>query len=292
MGRPEAQRALSRLPIDKIYQFEDGELAFGSSSTFRKARLRTQWEIVRAVKQVHKVKVKSGSTIGKEIGILMTLDHPNICKMFESYVDRQFIYLVMEFIEGHSLQHEIDENIRLKQRDEDRYSAIISQLFGAVKYFHDLGVVHRGLKPGNIMVCDADVDNVGPSIKLIDFGLALEGTPNEGHNTGRLEGGTAYLAPEVHLATIYSEASDMYSIGVIIFVMLLERFPSNNVDTDVLEIKSLDGRDLVSGLLKRDPRLRLIAAQAAKHPWTQKHKTVSTSFDGCEPGHFGTLGCD
>jgi serine/threonine protein kinase len=235
------------------------------------------------VKQVERRRVKCAKTIGREIGILTTLDHPNICKMFESYVNSHFIYLVMEFIEGHDLQHEIDENIRLKQRDEARYSAIISQLFDATKYCHDLGVVHRDLQPANIMVCDTTIDYVCPSIKLIGFGLALEGSPNEGHNTGRLEGGMAYLAPEVHLATIYSEASDMYSIGVIIFVMLLECFPSNNVHNDVLEIESLDGRDLVSGLLKRDPRLRLMAAQAAKHPWTQQHKCFQTK------GSWGAL---
>jgi len=263
------------LPIDKVYLFDDGELAFGSTATVRKARLRKHWNVVRAVKQVHKVKVKCGKAIGVEMGILMTLNHPNICKLFESYVDRHCIYLVMEFIEGHNLQHEIDENMRLKRHDEARSSAIVCQLLGAVKYCHDLGVLHRALNPGHIMVCDAAFDCVNPSIKLIDFGLALEGPPNEGHNTGRLEGKIGYLAPEVHFATIYSEASDMYSIGVIIFVMLLERFPSNNVEYDILEIESLEGRDLVGGLLKRDPRLRLIAAQAAKHPWTQKHKSGS-----------------
>jgi len=260
--------------IEKVYFFEAGCLGSGSVATVRKARLRHRWDIIRAVKQVDKVRIKCTKTIGCEIGILMTLDHPNICKMFEYYVDRQFIHLVMEFIQGHDLEHEIDENIRLKRYDEARYSVIVSQLLDAVKYCHDVGVVHRDLKPANIMVCDTTIEYMLPSIKLIDFGLALEGSPNAGHNTGRLEGGIAYLAPEVYHATVYSEASDMYSIGVIMFVMLLERFPSSKVPNDVLEIESLDGRDLVSGLLKRDPRLRLIAAQAAKHPWTQQHRHI------------------
>mmetsp|Transcript_12570 Transcript_12570/g.24587 ORF Transcript_12570/g.24587 Transcript_12570/m.24587 type:complete len:363 (+) Transcript_12570:63-1151(+) len=275
--RPEARRTNPlRVPIETVYTFESGQLGSGSVATVRKARRRHCWDIVRAVKQVDKARVKCRKTVGREIGILMTLDHPNICKMFESYVDYQSIHLVMEFLEGHDLQREIDENIRLKRHDETRYSAIVSQLLDAVRYCHDVGVVHRDLRPGHVIVCDT-IDYAFPVTKLIDFGLALEGPPHEGHNTGRLEGSMAYLAPEVHHATIYSEASDMYSIGVIMFVMLLERFPSNNVQNDILDIESPDGRDLVSGLLKRDPRLRMIAAQAAKHPWTQQHKGIRES---------------
>lgn len=83
------------------------------------------------MKQVERRRVKCAKTIGREIGILTTLDHPNICKMFETYVDRLNIHLVMEFIEGHDLQHEIDENIRLKQHDEVKYSVIVSQILDA-----------------------------------------------------------------------------------------------------------------------------------------------------------------
>lgn len=177
---------------------------------------------------------------------------------------------------------------------------IIAQLLAAVQYCHDHGVVHRDVKPENIMVCMSMAYVRTPTIKLVDFGLALQAhgglhRMTASHNTGILEGSMSYLAPEVRDATSYSEASDMWSIGVIMFVMFLWRFPSQeDMHKEFLEIAYVDGRDLVEGLLKRDPRLRLMAAQALKHPWTQQVYTPRTPGlkESIKKGTFWTNSAD
>jgi len=270
---------LSRLSVDRVYNIEKTVLGTGSVATVKKAWLRRRPHIARAIKQVDKDRVRNKATIGREIGVLVAFDHPNICKLFESYADTQYFYLVMEFIDGQELEHELQENIRLRRHNETRCSVIMQHVFSAVSYCHDSGVLHRDLRPENMMIYNAAPDDLHPLAKLIDFGLALEGpSVTQGCSTGRVEGRVAYLAPEVHCKTIYSEASDMWSLGVIIFIMFLLRFPSNgNLHSQFQEIASVGGRDIVSGLLKRDPRMRLIAAQAWKHPWTQRETLVKNS---------------
>mmetsp|Transcript_48696 Transcript_48696/g.94143 ORF Transcript_48696/g.94143 Transcript_48696/m.94143 type:complete len:333 (-) Transcript_48696:249-1247(-) len=271
----------SRLPIQTFYSFEE-TLGEGTFATVRKARMRSCHQF-RAVKQVEKSKVAGQDQVLREIGILLTLDHPNICNLFETYSDSASFYLVMEFIDGFELYDELQENIRLKKLNEVRCSVIVEQLLAAVLYCHERGVVHRDLKPENIMVCTGFPYYRIPTIKVIDFGLALQAQKQypmtaSNHNTGVLEGSVAYLAPEVHDATCYSEASDMWSIGVIMFVMFLWRFPSQgDLHKEFLDISSVDARDLVEGLLKRDPRLRLVAAQAFKHPWPQQENIRKTT---------------
>jgi len=279
MAARRAQASMN-LPIETFYSFEE-TLGEGSFAKVRKARMRGCHQL-RAVKQVDKSKVASKDQIRREIGILLTLDHPNICRLFETYSDSEYFYLVMEFIDGCELYEELQENIRLKRRDELRCSLIIEQLVAAVHYCHEHGVVHRDVKPENIMLCTSLPLVRTPTIKLIDFGLALQALEERNaiivkHNTGVLAGSMAYMAPEVHDNKCYSEASDMWSIGIILFIMFLWRFPGKDMRDEFREIASDDGRKLVEGLLKEDPRVRLVAAQALKHPWTQQENTRKAS---------------
>ena len=104
--------------------------------------------------------------IMNEIEILNTLDHPNIVKYYETYDDKKFIYLTMEFIKGKMMFDKITEaeNQTFSEKQACHY---IADIFYAINHLHTQGIIHRDIKPENIMVTD---DN--DQIKLIDFGLA------------------------------------------------------------------------------------------------------------------------
>eukprot|EP00419_Tripos_fusus_P059827 CAMPEP_0172933158 /NCGR_PEP_ID=MMETSP1075-20121228/220364_1 /TAXON_ID=2916 /ORGANISM="Ceratium fusus, Strain PA161109" /LENGTH=111 /DNA_ID=CAMNT_0013794495 /DNA_START=504 /DNA_END=836 /DNA_ORIENTATION=- len=111
----------------------------------------------------------------------------------------------MELIEGRALFQEINESAKMKRFDEPRYAAIMGQVFGALRYIHNNGVVHRDLKPDNIMVCQNSSSPSRPHIKIIGFGLSMEANSSE-MTKGTCE---AYLAPESTHGLRFTPASDM-----------------------------------------------------------------------------------
>ena len=123
-------------------------------------------DIEVAIKVMDKDKLSLDiDTIFEEVAILHTLDHPNIVKYFETYNDRRYIYLVMEYVSGKPLFDRIteQENQTFNEMEAARY---MKQLFQAINHLHAYNIVHRDIKPDNIMITDDD------SVRLIDFGLA------------------------------------------------------------------------------------------------------------------------
>lgn len=249
----------------------------GSFGVVRKAHLKDCSGISRAIKEVQKMDVRSSIVIRREASILARLDHPSLCRIFETFEDERNIYLVMEFIEGRELFDEVLENHKNDHFDEPRYAAIMGQVFGALHYLHGHEVLHRDLKPENIMV-QPSKEASRPHIKIIDFGLAVLTQPAKGHHSKQMEGTAAYLAPEAAVDWNFSAASDMYSTGVIIYVMFVGRFPDVIMVHHSLDaVHSENARKLLQGLLHMNPGKRPSAADAMRHPWLLQSSSASNS---------------
>ena len=168
-------------------------------------------EPVFALKSIHKDHVGNERVLEemrREIYTMSRLDHPNIVKLYEAYERRRHIYLVMEYCPG--------GNLADRHFAENECASIIRKILSAVAYMHSKRVVHRDLKLENIVFAR----NMEP--KIIDFGLATKYLSQEYKNmTDRV--GTLYsMAPQV-LQGVYTSKCDMWSIGVIAYILLSGR---------------------------------------------------------------------
>lgn len=212
-------------------------------------------------------------TLIKEVSILKTLDHPNIIRTYEFFEDLKRFYLVLEYCSGGELFTEILKRQSFSEHDAAR---IFFQIVSAVCYLHGLGIVHGDLNPENILLEDRR-DSL--SIKLADFGSALRNS--EKYEKGPKIGKSYYLAPEVYDG-ICNEKSDMWSCGIILYILLCGHPPFDGENDEqiislvrrsrllmegrVWEKVSSEAKDLISKLIC--PSLfRISASSTLKHDW-------------------------
>mmetsp|Transcript_26332 Transcript_26332/g.25512 ORF Transcript_26332/g.25512 Transcript_26332/m.25512 type:complete len:146 (+) Transcript_26332:201-638(+) len=143
-----------------------------------------------------------------EVKILKQLDHPNIIRMYEVFLDKKYMYIVTELVKGGELQDEILNKGRLVERNA---AVLMRELLMAVSYMHIRGIVHRDLKPENILL---EENKDFSQIKVIDFGTAAQ--IKEGETLSDRIGTPYYIAPEV-LDQEYDNKCDLWSCGVIIY---------------------------------------------------------------------------
>jgi calcium-dependent protein kinase len=209
------------------------KLGEGGFGTVRCARVKGA-DLLRVVKSVANCKVDAADRAKREIAILKQLDHPNICRLHESFEDETHIHIVMEYIKGRELY---DEVLAQGHLDEESALYIMSQIFSALQYCHQRRIMHRDLKPENVMVQRAsDLAPVartpktplsnrcgGLVIKVIDFGLATVCSSSIRQST--VLGTEHYIAPEVMRGN-YDFAADVWSAGVIFHTLLVGQPPS------------------------------------------------------------------
>ncbi|MDX1692971.1 MAG: serine/threonine-protein kinase [Ketobacteraceae bacterium] len=155
-----------------------------------------------------------------ESKIVARLDHPHIIRVIDKGLTREGMpFFVMDFIEGVTLKEALDKGL-----PDRRKLRLIIQVAKALSYAHKNGIIHRDIKPGNILI-----DKEG-NARVVDFGIArifsedteLKQRSEEGLTVGTL----AYMAPEQHQGAQYtSELSDIYSLGVIIYLMFGNKLP-------------------------------------------------------------------
>ena len=143
-----------------------------------------------------------------EVSILNNLDHPNIVKYFETYDDKKYLYLVMEYVKGKTLLREITDH-DVDEFTEKKAAVYMEKIFKAVNHCHAQGIVHRDIKPDNVMVAKNN------RIKLIDFGLSA--VVNKGNKLGEVCGTPHYMAPELFSGIGYDAKADMWSLGVMLY---------------------------------------------------------------------------
>ena len=249
-----------------------GEGSFGEVWQVRHKTLGKDF----AMKIIEKSPNCNVKEIENEIEILKQLDHPNILKILEFHMSTDKFYIITDYCSEGELFHEI------KKRDlfsEMETAYVIKQLLSAIRYCHKMRVIHRDIKPENIMIIRRELGNY-LHVKLIDFGTAK--FFEEGNIQRGLVGSSYYIAPEV-LKRKYDEKCDIWSIGVIMFIMLTGNPPFYGSDDESILLHvsfgkydttsdnylklSDDAKDLIKSLLKFDPKERITAREALEHPW-------------------------
>eukprot|EP00922_Rhytidocystis_sp_ex-Travisia-forbesii_P018963 GHVS01028161.1.p1 GENE.GHVS01028161.1~~GHVS01028161.1.p1 ORF type:complete len:704 (+),score=129.27 GHVS01028161.1:94-2205(+) len=230
----------------------------------------------RAVKMIKKSPTSAGAD-GKlllEVELLKLLDHPNIMKLYEFFEDNQFFYIVSEVYSGGELFDAIIDRQKFSEKDA---ANCMKQVLSGVSYLHKHKQVHRDLKPENLLL-DSSADDA--IIKIVDFGLAAHFTAQE---ILKEKLGTAYyIAPEV-LQSNYDQQCDVWSCGVILYVLLCGYPPFNGatdpeimdkvrlgefrfLDADWKEV-SEDAKSLIREMLTIDTKKRITSAAALRHKW-------------------------
>ncbi|XP_063315580.1 myosin light chain kinase 2, skeletal/cardiac muscle [Pelobates fuscus] len=210
-----------------------------------------------------------------EINVMNQLDHRNLIQMFDALETPSEIYLFLEYVEGGELfERIIDDSYQLMEVDAMVY---VRQICEGIFYLHQMYVLHLDLKPENI-VC---VSKSSHMVKIIDFGLARRYKPQK---KLKVSFGTAeFLAPEVVNFDFVSFPTDMWSVGVISYMMVsglspylgdnetetLNNVLSSEVDFDEESFESVsdEAKDFISNLLIREKSGRMSAGQCLKHPW-------------------------
>ncbi|KAJ0097341.1 hypothetical protein Patl1_28750 [Pistacia atlantica] len=256
-----------------------GHFGYTCAAKFKKGELKGQQVAVKGYTQGQDLQMTTAIAIEdvrREVKILRALTgHNNLVKFYDAYEDTDNVYIVMELCEGGELLDRILS--RGGKYTEDDAKAVMIQILNVVAFCHLQGVVHRDLKPENFLFTLKDDNSM---LKAIDFGLSDFVKPDERLND--IVGSAYYVAPEV-LHRSYSTEADVWSIGVIAYILLCGSRPfwartESGIFRAVLKADpsfdetpwpslSSEARDFVKRLLNKDPRKRLTAAQALSHPW-------------------------
>jgi len=212
-----------------------------------------------------------------EIEILKKVSHPNIICLKDIYDTKLMFYIVTELVTGGEL---FDKIVEVGNYSEKDAALLVQKMVDAIGYLHHLGIVHRDLKPENLLLKDGS--NI-TEVKIADFGLSKIVGQKVMMQTAC--GTPGYVAPEVLQAQGYGPEVDLWSIGVITYILLcgfppfyheelpelFEQIMSADFDfpEEYWDSVSNEAKDFIKKLLVVKPQDRMTVEQALKHPWIQ-----------------------
>jgi len=239
-----------------------------------------------AIKIMNKKKMDTSDIelMRTEIEILKICQHPNIIRLYDIFENIDYIYIIMEYCPGGDLFSYLEK--RKFQISEERAAVIMNKMCEAVFYFQSyFGVIHRDLKPENVLMTSDGDDG---DIRILDFGLSKISTPNE--KCTEPYGTLTYCAPEIILDEPYNKEVDMWSLGIMTYLMVSGRLPFNAEDenkiarqiafsepdfenADCWKKISKECVNFIKKLLEKDPKKRMLIGDALKHEWFKKFIT-------------------
>lgn len=279
------------------YEFnEDSWLGTGSFATVYKGTHRISKEVV-AIKEINirKLRMKHGGldeqkiikSLTSEINTMRLLNHPNILRLENVIYEGDSVYMLVEYCSGGDIVSYMKsrKGMDLRGIGEENARKISIQIMSGLKHMHSLGIVHRDLKPQNILLSQPISKTTNPNwdgvtVKIADFGFAR--TLSSTQLTETICGSPMYMAPEILGNHKYTDNADLWSMGVILYEMLVgcPPFPAKSI-MDLVRMYSVTTevqlpiyinatkqcRDLVSSLLIVDARKRISWDDFFKHPW-------------------------
>lgn len=265
--------------IEDFYEFEKrSKLGEGGFGSVRRCKCKRTSRYM-AVKTIRKKAVADVRKLQEEFEIMRLLDHPNIIRFQETFQDNRQLHLVLELCEGGELVERVTAEGQLT---EAKAADCARGMLLAINYLHQNRIMHRDLKPENWLFLTKEEIGKAP-LKLIDFGLAKRFTPG---NPSRTKAGTPnYIAPEV-LTGKYDEKVDIWSIGVIVFLLVSGRHPftgktidqvlqkvkgaSFSTDTKYWKGISTEAKTFVQSCLQKTALARPSADKVLRHAWLEK----------------------
>ena len=212
-----------------------------------------------------------------EIEILKICQHPNIIRLYNVFENADYMYIIMEYCSGGDLFSYLENrNFRVSEK---RASTIIHKMSTAVYYMHSFGVAHRDLKPENVLMTSEDEDS---DIRILDFGLSKILGPYE--KCDEPYGTLTYCAPEIIVDEPYSRAVDLWSLGIMTYLMVSGKLPFNSEDENEIARQvvydepdysrnpvwkniSAECKDFIKRLLNKDQNKRMTIKEALEHKW-------------------------
>mmetsp|Transcript_87037 Transcript_87037/g.246875 ORF Transcript_87037/g.246875 Transcript_87037/m.246875 type:complete len:503 (-) Transcript_87037:165-1673(-) len=286
--------------IGSKYYVERAELGHGHYGSVRRCRNKETQEWF-AVKRILKKKVSRLESLTTEIELLRAVSHAHIIQLVDVFEDEQYLHIVTDLCTGGEL---FDRIMEKSNSEEGHYSEtdcarLMYSILDALDYCHNLNIIHRDLKPENFLFRDKTDES---DLVIIDFGLSRFGPQDEGEFMKTRVGTPYYIAPEV-LGKHYTKACDLWSVGVIMYI-LLSGVPPFYGETDqaifdmikaadtTLEFPddlgwgsvSEEAKNLIKSLLQKNPDRRPTAVEAKDDPFFQKYQAGTLSKDALQMG--------
>jgi len=279
----------SGMRFEQLYRLK-GVLGTGAFSTVREGRHRSSsTDITYAVKCVNRKKLseEDEAALLDEVAILKEMKHIHIIRLYDFFIESSTYYLVMERMSGGELFDRIVQKAYYNEKEARDVCKIVLE---AVRYCHENNVAHRDLKPENLLLLSEDDDS---AVKIADFGFAKKVYSKQSLTTQC--GTPGYVAPEILEGIPYDTRADMWSVGVILYILLggYPPFIENNQRDLFRKIRrgeyefheeywgtvSAEAKELISSLLTVKPEKRLDAEQALQNPWIRVDDDVLAQKD-------------
>lgn len=274
--------------LPKDYVIDQKPIGKGIFTRVYKCHLESAPNTIYVVKTLNKDLIHNDEieSILDEVERLKLLNHPNVAKYYDIYEDKKNLYVVSDYIEGEPLGHHLSTG--KEEYSEMEIASMMQQLFSALSYCHSKGVVHRNIKPENLIVDEAK------NLYLIDFGLArLTKSDYAIKKDGEQ---SQFNAPETNSNT-YSDKSDIYSVGNLIYLLFAKKLPFSGGNI-IGTFKKIRGREitfknkcwrevsfevpiLIRKMVEDDPDRRISASEACKDKWLNVVKSRSTDDEEC-----------
>lgn len=265
----------------ELYYEMGEELGSGQFAIVRKCKEKSTG-IEYAAKFIKKRRLSSSrrgvsrEEIEREVNILREIQHSNIITLHDIFENKTDVILILELVSGGELFDFLAEKESLTEEEATQF---LKQILDGVQYLHSKRIAHFDLKPENIMLLDKNVPN--PRIKLIDFGIAHQ--IKAGNEFKNIFGTPEFVAPEIVNYEPLGLEADMWSIGVITYILLsgaspflgetkqetLTNISAVNYDFDEEYFSSTSelAKDFIRRLLVKDPKKRMTIDDSLEHPW-------------------------